>query len=139
MTQVAFALAAFMFAGDLGAEADIRGGWSWRSVKPYDGDCILSGSLTVEREDGRLTGRLHTTETCKGRTTEAQQTCGLERSGPSLSVLCTVDTVTPRAMTPFYQADDFRLTIIDDARMEGLLISADVADVIFTREMELTA
>lgn len=139
MTPIALALVAFTFASDLGAEADITGGWSWRSIKPYDGDCALSGSLTVERKDGRLSGRLHTAETCAGRTTEAQQTCALDRDGASLAVLCTVDAVTPREMSAFYQADDFRLTIIDDARMEGLLISADVADVIFTREMELTA
>lgn len=124
-----------------GAAANVLGAWSFRNTGPYDGDCAMGGSLTLEETPVRNVYKCEMTafETCEGHTTRAVQVCYAARNGAQLSIKAQVMSVEGLRPGHSYLPDDFVLSIKHDALMIGELRSADIADVEFTRVEELVS
>jgi hypothetical protein len=127
----ALALLAAPVALAAGPKHNVTGAWSFKTQQ-YDGGCVMTGQLTVER---KAKGAAHVCkitahETCPGISIKADQNCTLTERDGKVRIASTIVKVEPALG---YTPDDFELRLESSSRMIGELRSADVAPVMFYR------
>jgi hypothetical protein len=126
-------------SGDQGAAADIEGGWSFETAV-YDITCHMTGELILKPSGTAdvYLGDLVAYESCNGRQIyEARQSVIARRDGDRLEIASTLVRVLPSPEN--YAPDNFALTIVNGALMEGQLRSADIAPATFRRREALVS
>lgn len=121
--------------GEGDAPADITGAWSFYNTTDYDGDCRMSGTMTVRETPvaNVYACELTAEETCQGHTTAAKQACYASRDGAALTINSAIQSVTGLRPGISYVPDDFILKILNESLMRGELRSADIAGMEFVR------
>jgi hypothetical protein len=122
---------------DDGAAANIAGGWSFET-EVYDFTCHMTGELILEPSGTPdvFLGDLVAYESCNGsQIYEARQSVIARRKGDHLEIVSTLVRVLPSPSA--YAPDNFDLTIVNGALMEGELRSADIAPATFRRREAL--
>ncbi len=110
-------------AQETGATAVILGEWAFEAASMYEG-CTLTGEVVIRQgaEPGFYECSIVARDYCPGVWDyTAEQSCVAARKGDQLSILSTLESVEPPTDT--YWADNFMLTIVDDANMVGELRS----------------
>ncbi|MEL6861344.1 MAG: hypothetical protein AAGL11_05860 [Pseudomonadota bacterium] len=117
--------------------SDVLGSWSFQT-KPYrDGQCIMTGTMRLSShpEDGLYECELTAVEVCSmwGRSV-VLQTCKARRFGNQVSIRSEITQMLEQKVEGLiYVPDNFSLTIQDQSRMWGALVSAATAPVEFRR------
>ena len=113
------------------------GSWSFQT-KPYrDGQCIMTGTMRLSSHpaDGLYECELTAVEVCSmwGRSVVLQQ-CQARRFGNQVSIRSQITEMLEQKVEGLiYVPDNFSLTIQDQSRMWGALVSAATAPVEFRR------
>lgn len=125
---VALALSAAAAA----APAKIEGMWAFRTAPYREGSCVLSGTMTIRptAKPDDFTCTFVAFEACEDVRARAEQTCTLTRTEAGVEITSTLKNVTPALN---YVPDHFALDQVSTTRMEGLMLSAADAEVVFTR------
>lgn len=119
---------------------DVLGTWTFQT-KPYrDGQCIMSGTMHLRDHpaEGLYDCELTAVEVCTmwGRSI-VEQNCEARRFGNQVSVRSRISQVLEKkTQSLLYVPDNFSLTVQDENRMWGALISAATAPVEFRRSEE---
>lgn len=119
---------------------DVLGTWTFQT-KPYrDGQCIMSGTMHLRDHpaEGLYDCELTAVEVCTmwGRSI-VEQSCEARRFGNQVSVRSRISQVLEKkTQSLLYVPDNFSLTVQDENRMWGALISAATAPVEFRRSEE---
>ena len=119
---------------------DVLGTWTFQT-KPYrGGQCIMSGTMHLRDhpEEGLYDCELTAVEVCSmwGRSVVLQK-CEARRFGDQVSVRSSISQfLEKKSEGLIYVPDNFSLTVQDDSRMWGALISAATAPVEFRRSEE---
>ena len=119
---------------------DVLGTWTFQT-KPYrDGQCVMSGTmhLTDHPETGRYNCELTAVEVCSmwGRSIVLQN-CDARRFDDQVSIRSSIAQILEKKTENLiYIPDNFSLTVQDQSRMWGALISAATAPVEFRRAEE---
>ncbi|MEM1389903.1 MAG: hypothetical protein AAGG45_02390 [Pseudomonadota bacterium] len=119
---------------------DVLGTWTFQT-KPYrEGQCVMSGTmhLTDHPEEGRYGCELTAVEVCSmwGRSIVLQR-CDARRFGDQVSIRSSITQILEKKTENLiYIPDNFSLTVQDQSRMWGALISAATAPVEFRRAEE---
>jgi hypothetical protein len=93
------------------------GGWRIKTDSFYGG-CVMTGAMTIRptQTANRYSCRFATRQTCPGeRDATSEQTCTISRSGDKVTITSTLVSTN----APGYVPDNWRLTLIDAARMDG--------------------
>lgn len=116
---------------------DVLGAWSFQT-KPYrQGQCIMTGTMRLSShpEDGLYNCELTAVEVCSmwGRSVVLQE-CKARRFGNQVSIRSEITEMLEQKVEGLiYVPDNFSLTIQDQSRMWGALVSAATAPVEFRR------
>ncbi len=120
-----------------GNPADILGPWSFQT-KPYrDGECLMTGTMTLSpaKKKGTYACELTAVEVCTlwGRSV-VRQSCQATRFGDQVSIRSEiVEMLETKTEGLVYLPDNFSLTIQSPQRMYGALVSAVTAPAEFRR------
>lgn len=117
--------------------ADVLGSWTFQTQPYRGGQCLMTGTmhLTDHPEEGLYTCELTAVEVCSmwGRSVVVQK-CDARRFGNQVSVRSRISQfLEKKAEGMVYVPDNFSLTVQDENRMWGALISAVTAPVEFRR------
>ncbi|MEO1642575.1 MAG: hypothetical protein AAFR74_04510 [Pseudomonadota bacterium] len=142
MTVFALGLALMLPAHANGKRdpGDVLGTWTFQT-KPYrNGQCIMSGTMHLRDHpaEGLYDCALTAVEVCTmwGRSI-VEQSCEARRFGDQVSVRSRIAQIIEKKTEGLmYVPDNFSLTIQDETRMWGALISAATAPVEFRRSEE---
>lgn len=131
LALLALALIAAPAALAAGPKHSVTGAWSFKT-EPYDGGCVMTGQLIVDRirKGDAYACKLTAHETCPDVSISATQTCTLTEKNGNVRISSRIVKVEPALG---YTPDDFELTLESSARMIGELRSADIAPVMFYR------
>lgn len=112
--------------------ARIEGIWAFRTAPYREGTCVLSGTMTIRKTPApdAYVCSFVAFEVCENLRARAEQTCTAQRNASGLEITSTLKNVTPSLN---YVPDDFALDAVSASRMEGLMLSAADAEVVFTR------
>lgn len=112
--------------------AKIEGAWAFRTAPYREGKCTLSGTMNIVRTNkpGVYLCTFVAYEACDDVRARAEETCTATQTDTGLEITSMVKNVTPDLN---YVPDDFALDQISNGRMEGLMLSAADAEVVFTR------
>ncbi|MGD2134022.1 MAG: hypothetical protein PVI23_14605 [Maricaulaceae bacterium] len=121
---------------DLAPNVDIAGVWTLQT-KVFQGVCRMTGALTLDPTGApnEYVGRLEAHQRCVlddwREDTLAVQSVRAVRDGDHLSIVSTIESVTPG--TGPYAPDNFELTIVDGALMSGELHGFNIIPARFER------
>lgn len=119
---------------------DVLGTWTFQT-KPYrNGQCIMSGTMHLRDHpaEGLYDCELTAVEVCTmwGRSI-VEQSCEARRFGNQVSVRSRISQILEKkTQSLLYVPDNFSLTVQDENRMWGALISAATAPAEFRRSEE---
>mgnify|MGYP003386443346 CR=1 FL=1 len=118
--------------GAAAAPPKIEGAWAFRTAPYREGKCTLSGTMNIVRTNKPdvYTCTFVAFESCDDVRARAEETCIAKRTDSGVEITSTLKSVTPDLN---YVPDDFALDQVTNARMEGLMLSAADAEVVFTR------
>lgn len=117
--------------------SDVLGSWTFQT-KPYrQGQCIMTGTMRLSSHpaEGLYECELTAVEVCSmwGRSVVLQQ-CQARRFGNQVSIRSQITEMLEQKVEGLiYVPDNFTLTIQDQSRMWGALVSAATAPVEFRR------
>jgi hypothetical protein len=137
---ISLAMAIPAAASDQRDPGDVLGTWTFQT-KPYrDGACIMTGTMHLRDhpDAGLYACELTAVEVCSmwGRSVVLQR-CEARRFGDQVSVRSEISQfLEKKAEGLLYVPDNFTLTIQDESRMWGALVSAATAPVEFRRAEE---
>lgn len=125
-------LAGMALLGAAAAPPKIEGTWAFRTAPYREGKCTLSGTMNIVRTNkpGVYLCTFVAYEACDDLRARAEETCTATQTDAGLEITSMVKNVTPDLN---YVPDDFALDQISNGRMEGLMLSAADAEVVFTR------
>lgn len=116
---------------------DVLGSWKFQTTPYHNGHCQMSGTMHVAAptESGVHMCELTATEACTNDTpTTARQSCTLRTNGRQVSIISTVEEILePIGGAVDYWPDNFTLTLQDENRMYGALVSFVSAPAEFKR------
>ncbi len=120
--------------------SDVLGSWTFQTQPYRDGECIMSGTMRLsdDPEEGVYACELTAVEVCSmwGRSVVLQK-CTARRFGNQVSVRSRITQMLEQKTAGLiYVPDNFSLTIQDQSRMYGALVSAATAPVEFRRSEE---
>ncbi len=126
------ALSCLALLGAAAAPPKIEGVWAFRTAPYREGTCELSGTMTIRKtaKIDAYTCTFVAFEVCEDFRARAEETCTATRTSNGLEITSTLKNVSPALN---YVPDDFALDDVTSARMEGLMLSAADAAVVFTR------
>ncbi|MEM1088603.1 MAG: hypothetical protein AAGH90_12830 [Pseudomonadota bacterium] len=119
---------------------DVLGTWTFQT-KPYrEGRCLMSGTMHLRDHpsEGLYDCELTAVEVCSmwGRSVVLQK-CEARRFGNQVSVRSNISQILEKKTESLlYVPDNFSLTVQDENRMWGALVSAVTAPVEFRRSEE---
>lgn len=128
----AASLACLASVGAAAAPAKIEGVWAFRTAPYREGVCVLSGTMTIRKTavPNAYVCSFVAFEVCEDQRARAEETCSAKHTPSGLEITSTLKNVTPALN---YVPDDFALDAVSSTRMEGLMLSAADAAVVFTR------
>lgn len=131
-------LGALLLATAAGKPAPrLAGAWAFKTEPYREGQCVLTGSMTLRALDGdgkTYAGTITARERCEDyEDVFAEQSCIATLTPEGLVIRSTVEKVRPETMLGGYAADSFVLPEVSAELMRGELRSAASAPAEFVR------